>query len=367
MKIAIPIANYRMAGGIERYVWEVSHKLACNNEVHIFANKWKEPESKNITLHKVFMIKRPYFLSVLSFALFSTYLLKKQRFDIIYNHGGSFKQDIFVAHSCHKAWVVMKKQSGLEEMLRYILNPFHHITLAMEGYRYKKGNYKKVIAVSNIVKNELIKFYNLPPEDIEVIYSGVNLEEFALSKKDLCRKEIRKAYNIGEDETLLLFVGNEKRRKGLGFIISALSKIQGDVKLLVVGKGNPKGFCKKNVIFTGQKNEIERFFFASDIFILPTKMDAFGLVVLEAMASGLPVIVSNQAGVSEIIKDTEDGLILKDYSNSEEIAQKINLLISNPNLRKEMGIKARKKAELYTWDRVAEKTLEVFKRCIFER
>jgi UDP-glucose:(heptosyl)LPS alpha-1,3-glucosyltransferase len=361
MKIAIPIANYGKAGGIERYIWEMSHKLAQNNEVHIFANKWKEPESKDIILHKVFMIERPYFLSVASFALFSTYLLKKGRFEIIYNHGGSLKQDLFVAHSCHKAWTTMKKQSGLLEILRYILNPFHHITLAMEGYRYKKGNYKKVIAVSNIVKNEIIEFYHLPSEDIETIYSGVNLEEFALSKKETYRKEIREAYNIKEEEILLLFVGNEFRRKGLEFIVSALPKVQGNVKLLVVGKGNSKRFCKRDVIFAQHSNKVEKFFLASDIFILPTKMDAFGLVVLEAMASGLPVIISNQAGASEIIKDGEDGLILKDYSNPEEIAQKINLLISDPNLRAEMGLKARKKAEIYSWDSVSEKTLEVFK------
>ncbi|MFQ5646230.1 MAG: glycosyltransferase family 4 protein, partial [bacterium] len=216
----------------------------------------------------------------------------------------------------------------------------------------------------------LVRDYKIPEEDIAVIYHGVNLEEFHPSKK--LRKDIRKNLKIADQDTLLLFAGKEFRRKGLQYVFEALKILDNDrVKLLIVGQGETAAFKKiaenmgidNNIIFAGHSDSISKYYAASDIFVFPSTFDAFGMVVLEAMATGLPVIVSKAAGASELIEDGQDGILLECYRDSQAIADKIKLL-ENIDLRRDMGARARKKAERYSWEVTAGKTMEIFKEVL---
>ena len=122
------------------------------------------------------------------------------------------------------------------------------------------------------------------------------------------------------------------------------------------------------VIFTGTVpfDDIPKYFAACDVFVLPSisRLEAFGLVVLEAMASSKPVIVSNIPGVMELVNDGEEGLHVEPM-NAEDIAEKINLLLSDPDLRKKMGENGRKKVEKeFTWEKVARQMEEVYEEMI---
>ncbi len=122
------------------------------------------------------------------------------------------------------------------------------------------------------------------------------------------------------------------------------------------------------VIFTGTVpfDDIPKYFAACDVFILPSisRLEAFGLVVLEAMASSKPVIVSNIPGVMELVTDGQEGLH-SEPMNAEDIAKKIKLLLSNPNLRKKMGENGRKKVlDKFTWDKVAGQIEDVYEEVI---
>jgi UDP-glucose:(heptosyl)LPS alpha-1,3-glucosyltransferase len=193
----------------------------------------------------------------------------------------------------------------------------------------------------------------------------VDLSRFSPSNSGIYRDEIRKRYGISDNDIVLLFVGSGFERKGLGFLINAISRLKtprprsakrggqdSRLKLLVVGKGNynyyrqmaKKSGIEKDVIFVGTTNEIEKFYASSDIFILPSFYDPFSNACLEAMASGLPVITTRNTGASEIIEDGKEGFILDDPSNVEEMASKIGLLMDQ-NLREAFGKRARQKAE----------------------
>lgn len=366
MKIAQVIRHYNKKHGSSRVVTELCENfLRMGHEVHVYTHSWPKNSPKDIKFHWVPIFKLNFPFEVSSFTYFSTAFLKNTNYDVVNNHGDCRHKGIFTSHGSHTYFIhkiLKKKGSSLD---RYIMN--------LEEYIFGKGNYKKVIVVSELVKNQLIECFDLPEKDIEVIYNGINLDEFA-SNEDI-RVETRKKFAIQKDEHVLLFVSNDFKNKGLDTLINSLGYIKDKkIKLLVVGKDRegtkPSKYqkiagsigVKDKIIFAGSAQKTQDFFNAADIFVLPTDIDSFGLVELEAIASGLPVVVSNPQmnGFAEIITDGTEGFILKNHKNPKEISEKVITLVNNPELRINMSENARKTAQNYTWDKVAKRTLGVY-------
>ncbi|MFW6173904.1 MAG: glycosyltransferase family 4 protein, partial [Elusimicrobiota bacterium] len=303
-------------------------------------------------------------------------LNQKHDFDIIHTQGaGAFTSDIVTAHSCHRAAIKKINRFDREELsfYKYLLHkiyrlfkPTNRVVLFVER-RILKGA-KRIISVSKGVKQEIIENYSIPSDKISVVPNGVNLEEFKpRPEKD---KIIRRKYNISEDSFLLFFCAHEFRRKGLATIIKSLPRLKEKVFLLIGGKDNPTPYKKlaerlgvsNQVIFAGNIPENINFYYsASDVFIFPTLYEPFGLVIVEAISSGLPVITSELTGASELIEEGETGLLLNSPSDSDEIATEINKLLENPNLLSKMEKNTRGIAEDYSWQEVTKKTEQVYK------
>jgi len=384
MKIAIVVREYHRHGGISRVTYEVALRLGkLGHQVHIFCSKWEDVGDTKIIFHKVPILEFSFlnkiglykinkFFKGLSFLFTSKFYVNYKEFDIVVVNGDSLaKFDIVIAHSCHKAWLEIAKKE-IKDPFDWImknLNPHHWRIVLTEKLNYKKGNYKKIVAVSYGVKKEIMQYYNVPEEDIVVIPNGIDLEEFSAKNRSLYFEKVRKEYNIPLDYFVLLFVGYEFRRKGLEFVIKAIEKLKNEkIKLIVIGNDNKKPYEKlakelgvvDKIIFVGQQREVNKFYAVSDVFVFPTMYEAFGLVIIEAMASGLPVIISNIAGVAELITDGKEGFFIN--RDADNIAKKIKILIENKNLYKEMSINASKKAEEYSWDNITKKYLELFNK-----
>ncbi|HLB25763.1 MAG TPA: glycosyltransferase family 4 protein, partial [Nitrospirota bacterium] len=156
-------------------------------------------------------------------------------------------------------------------------------------------------------------------------------------------------------------------------LIAALPVVKGmdreisDLKVLVVGGDDPRPWRRlaarlgvaDRVIFAGRTDSPESFHGAADIFVLPTRYDPFSNAVLEAMASGLAVITTAENGVAEIIRDGENGFVVRDPEDSAGLAATLAYL-SCGKARKEAGAGARRTAEAFTWDKTLEKTLEAY-------
>lgn len=366
MKIAMITGAYNKHGGVSRYVVELSERYKREHEMHVYANSWIN--SNNVVFHRVPQIEKPMSLKEGSFALISYLKIKKTKdeYDIIHGQNtASLYQTILTMHSCHKAWTKYYKSWGTLQNIRGSINIVDRILLPIEKKNLEKGS-KKIISVSEGVKKEILENYNVPAEKITVIPNGVDLEEFKPNPEK--RKEIRNKYAIEENDIVLMFSGYEFRRKGLEYIIKALPELDKNLILFAVGKSNPKSFqnlaselgVSDNIIFTGFVPEIKDYYAASDIFVFPTAYEPFGLVITEAMASGLPVITSKIAGAAELINDGYDGVQLNEPNNVNEIAEKINLLVDDESFRRQMSRNARKTAEKYSWDKVAKKTLEIY-------
>lgn len=234
-----------------------------------------------------------------------------------------------------------------------------------------------IISPSEYYINES-RFLGKYRDKIVAIPYGVNIEEFDISySKEKCRAKL----GFPIDENIILFVGNLIAYKGPEVLVKAMPRIVKEVpntKLIFVGSGEMKEELKrlsknlgvnKYVKFAGfvEGNLKSMHYRAADVFCLPSTLstESFGIVNLEAMACGIPIVASKIGGIPAVVKDGENGLLVPP-KDSRVLADAIIYLLENENRREKMGKDGRKKAEDYSWSRIAEETERVYKRVISE-
>jgi UDP-glucose:(heptosyl)LPS alpha-1,3-glucosyltransferase len=369
MKIALIRKKYIFHGGAEGFSQELINRLSDEgHEVHLYAITWESTAPlKNIHFHEVPTLAFNSTIRDLSFAISACRLLKKEKFDIVQSHDKTLCQDIYRAgDGCHIEWLRQRwRRTGLLGKLSIVLNPYHWLILSLERMILKGHRFRRVLAISELVKKNIIEHYHVDNKYIEVIYNGVDLERFHPANKDRYRKEIRNRYSIPDDTFVTLFVGSGFERKGLEFLLKAVELIRKPLTVLIVGKGSErkyKHFIKRQrVIFCGPQKEIHKYYSASDIFVFPPIYEPFGNVHLEALASGLPVITTKLSGAAEIIKDGLHGFVIPLPEDHTAIAEKIQFLMDNSDARQSMSLNARKHAEEFSFDRYSGKLLKLYK------
>lgn len=365
MKIAVVVKEHiETKGGLERYAVTLSRRMATRgHEVHVYANTWDPDDS--LIFHYVPYIRWSSLLKVLSFPANARKHLKKGSFDLVYSLTPLYPVDIYrVGEGIHKDVLKARFPSPIRRFLRY-LNPKHLAILRYEKNLFMPENFRAIITNSNFVKERLVSVYNVNSTSVNVIYNGFDDKLFNPDNKRFSA-EIRKANNIDENEKVLLFAANDFKRKGLAYLIDALSilSVRGiRPHLLVVGKGNT-GLYKRmaessgiaeRVSFAGPVADIEKYYGAADMFVLPTLYDPFSNACLEAFGSGLPVITTAQNGFSELIEDGVNGFVINGARSTAILADRIETLLNIPGA----GERALKKAGGFTIDNNISKTLEL--------
>ena len=364
-KIAVIVPKYGLVGGGERFVFELTERLANvpGYEIHVFSNKWRS-ESDHITFHKIPIITFPKWLTSISFAYLANKKISKMHFDLIHSHDRVFKSNVVTLHSIpHRTWVRDIRQKRWPSL-------FDHGTSWTEKQMYKYSGCQMFLPVSNLVKIKLLETFQIDERKIRVIHPGVDVERFQ-SDNPYNRQEIRDAFGISETDLLILFVGMNFEVKGLDSLLSAIALLKSEynndqVKVLVVGKGNNNKYkalahklgIGEQLIFSGVRNDIEKLYQAGDILVMLSKFDTFGMVVTEAMAASLPVIISDNVGAKDLVIQGENGFVV-DREDVEMISSKINLML-NKEKRLEMGKKAHHTALNNTWEKMTLKVLDVY-------
>ncbi|MCK9150867.1 glycosyltransferase family 4 protein [Methanobacterium alcaliphilum] len=202
-----------------------------------------------------------------------------------------------------------------------------------------------VFAVSESVKKEVLKLGIPGLEDkLKVTWNGIDTEKFHPKKTSTLREEL----NIASDESMILFVGNLVKQKGLKYLLRAKKIMKEDSKLVIVGGGpllnDLKGMVEyekiENVIFTGPRYDVDEILPAADIVTLPSISESFGIALLEAMASGKPVVGTKVGGIPELINN--DAGILVEAGDSIGLSEALDKLLANADLREKMGEEGRK-------------------------
>lgn len=226
------------------------------------------------------------------------------------------------------------------------------------------------------MKRDFIRHHRTPAEKVFVIHNGVDCAKYSPDNVALYREEIRHRHSLAEHDLVVLFVGIDWVRKGVAQAVEALSLLDGlPVKLLIVGPDDPTPYrelarsrsVEAQIIFAGPTWESWKYYAASDILLLPTVYEAFGLVVLEAMATGLPTVVSRGAGVADLIQDGSNGLLINEPRDSTEIAAKLELVLKDSVLRRQLDEKACGTILQHTWDQVADRTVKGYRQILTKR
>lgn len=212
-------------------------------------------------------------------------------------------------------------------------------------------------------------------EDVVELPHGVDINKF---NPDVSSHELRQKYRIEDDEKIILFVGaldKAHRFKGVDILLKAFSKLlcDGKVVLLIVGEGSLKQSYQKiagelgildKITFAGSisDEELPRHYSLCDFLILPSvsRAEIFGLVLVEAMATGKSVIASNLPGVRTVVDEGKNGLLVEP-GNIDDLTSKMQYLVANESIRERFGKEARKKVEdKYSWDKIGEKLEKVY-------
>jgi UDP-glucose:(heptosyl)LPS alpha-1,3-glucosyltransferase len=368
-KIAVVVPKYGLVGGAERFAYELTERVALDErfDMHVFANKW-ESHSKQVTFHRVPIIRFPRSLSLISFAYFAGRKMSKIDFHIIHTHERIFTADIFTMHGIpHRIWV--------DEVRRKRRSVFDQSLCWVEKCLINSTRCKSILPVSILTKEKLLQEYDVRADRIQVIHPGVDMTEFQMLDKEQCRREMRKHFGIDCNDVVILFVSMNFDIKGLDYVMAAVAKAKRsyparEIKLLVVGKGDYKKYSalattegiKDSVIFAGiQRENLKKIYLACDIFMMLSRFDTFGMTVLEAMAASLPVIISSTVGARDLVVEGQNGYVIEDASNTDMIRDRIGYMLDQ-DTHMRMARKARDTALKNDWDAVAARVRDVYEK-----
>lgn len=364
--------------GLERHIENLAINLkALGNEIRIVTTFWngggRYDNFKGIKILRLLETKAIFkefgAIGFLHYITFGLNLFRKRNFSF-YRDSDIIIMNIPIAFSGFfkiqkiPAFSIFHHYVPIESMQEYITIPFYRY---LENRQYNKLKY--VVTISNSSKNALIKHFGLEPEDIEIIPHGIDTNKFNPSNRT---QEIRKRYG----NNILLFTGLMIPRKKVPILLKAIyyviKKIP-DCHLLLTGDGPLLNDYKrlafsfgvhKNITFLGfvDDNKLSKYYASSDIYVFPSELEGFGQVILEAMASGTPVICANQPPMSEII---ENGGLTFEINNPKDLAEKIISLLDNKDLLTKYKENALNVAKKYDWVNVAKLYDEFCKKVIF--
>jgi D-inositol-3-phosphate glycosyltransferase len=229
----------------------------------------------------------------------------------------------------------------------------------------------RIICATEHEKSLLIDLYEAPADKISVIPLGVDLDRFRPQDKDAARRELG-----FKDERIVLFVGRIEPLKGVDILIKAAAMLESDIEcsVLIVGGDASTALqvaelknlasdlgIRRRVAFVGavDHDKLPLFYNAADVCVVPSHYESFGLVAIEAMASGVPVVASRVGGLMGTVKDGETGYLIP-WLCPEPFAERIEMLLENESLRRSLGETAREVVSRYRWDHVAAAILEVY-------
>jgi len=375
MKIAQVLLDYNKIHGHGKNASRIADLLSNDHEMHIFANTFSDDvKSNKVIFHYVPTVPHINLIRIPIFFLIASLKIKLSDFDIVHAHEVALlRQDVITAHFCHEAYRKKMKEDVYRHETFYkkiYYRLFNFIISLMEKIIFSDKYSKHVIAVSGKTKKEISNFYSKALDSISVIYNGLDSEKFNSVNRVHYKQLIRNKLNIAKDDFVLFFVGDFER-KGLQYLLHALSVLRHEnYTLLVAGEMKNKYFLElskqfgiiNKIKWLGKIKNIEVFYKASDLFIFPTLYDPWALVVQEAIACDVPVIVSDSkyCGISEILEDKKSALLLKDPTDYKEIADKIDFILDNCELRKHIAKNAKRIILNYTSKDIVQKTLSVY-------
>lgn len=369
MKILFPVMHYPpVIGGIEVWTKEIAQGLAkkgcavfvLTGRVVDVPNK-EERENLKVARTSFFVLKNlshsPIFYTLFLWPILfwqSYFLIKKEKIDILFCSG--FLSGL-LGHC-------LKRVLGLPFIITV---QSQQKKLFWKKFVYSRADY--CVASSQDIANY---FKKIGVKRIEILPNGIDLTRFQNQDRQKAREEL----GLQENDFAIMTVARLEKVKGIEYLIKALHILVSNYQLptinyqlIIVGDGSERRMLEKMVASLGiqervkflgavDNSRVPYYLSAGDCFCLPSLQEGFGIVVLEAMAAGLPVIASKVGGLLDIVQDNENGLLVEP-GNSQAISQAIEKIRDNSELARQLTNKAKQDLAKYDWSAICQKVLDI--------
>ncbi len=300
------------------------------------------------------------FSEVERYARLALAVAAEEQFDVVHAHDWmTYQAGIAVASMCGKPLVIHVHSTEFDRSGEHVNQRIYDIE--RQGMHFAH----KIIAVSHLTKKIVLARYGVPADRVEVVYNAIDFNGFEPPQTQV---------DIGRDEKLVLFLGRITMQKGPEYFIAAAKKVLEvveNVRFVMAGSGDmtrrmielaAQMGIGHRVLFTGflRGPDVERVFRMADLYVMPSVSEPFGIAPLEAMQNDVPVIISKQSGVSEVLTHA----LKVDFWDIDEIANKIIAVLRHPSLQKTLREYGRFEIRKLSWADSARRCLDIYQQAM---
>lgn len=312
---------------------------------------------EGVAVRRVPVVRAGRLLRLLSFAVLAPRLAAREPWDVVVGFGRTLRQDVVrVGGGTHRSYLARMEADGFRGGVR---GPYHRAILALERRMFAPGAYRRVLTVSAMAADEVARDYAVPRARLAVVYNGVDLVRFDPAARERLGPPLRAALGIAPGRRVCAAVGSGFVRKGFDLLLDLWrsSDAPADTVLVLVGDDERLGRWRRlaaapelagRVVVTGPRPDVEAVYALADVVCVPSRQEAFGNVVLEACAAGVPVVTSRRAGAAELLDGPLATLVVASPDDRGALAAALARALGpdGPGL----GAAARRRAETLPWD-----------------
>jgi UDP-glucose:(heptosyl)LPS alpha-1,3-glucosyltransferase len=352
-------------GGVERVVRELARRLAVTQPVTFVGDRFDPDDMAGVGWAPVGGRRLPGLPPPISFRRRATAALAGRPFDVTVTFGVECPPgDVLVVGSVHRAWLdrsgpVHTVLGDVSPAVRRMM-PRHLALLALERSYFSSPRPRAVLAASRRTADEVVAVYGVDERRVSVSPNGYDPHEFNVGVRVECREPQRRRLGWN-DSIVILFVANELHRKGFATLVDAVARVRDPrVRIDLVGRASPASYRRRirqaglgdRVHWHGPQPDVAEWYAGADLLVLPTRYEPFGNVIIEALATGLPVITTREAGAAAAIVPGVNGLIQQDPTDSEELAGLLRTALDDGQLE-HWSRRAGTDLEPFEWSQVA--------------
>ena len=365
LRIAVLNRNFSATGGgAERYSIALVEELAQRHEIHVFAQKI-EHQWPGVTYHKLWApLGKPRWINQIWFAV-TSWWATRQGFDVIHSHENTWHGQVQTVHVLPIKYNLFTGRSGWRLALRWlkVVTSLRLLSyLLMEHLRYDVRDGRTIVLTSPSLMAIMAETYPKAVPAMTVVTPGVKSVPGPASDDE--KRAARIQLDLPLHGECILFVGNDYRKKGLPVLLEALKQLPESCYLAVVGNAAQIPLysekvkelkLQERVIFLGSLQDMNVAYLAADCLAHPTLEDTFAMVVLEAMAHGLPVVVSGgqYCGVSQLLTDNVNALMLTNPRDGNALMLALSAIFQNKGVGDSLSSSALTFASVYFWPAIA--------------
>jgi glycosyltransferase involved in cell wall biosynthesis len=384
-RVAVVSPFLHKGHGTERIVIEWISRLSSEFEIHVYSQAVDDLDLSQIVWHRVPKIPGPHLLNYLWWFLANhVWRAWHSRFrglvnDVVFTPGvNCLDADVISVHIVFREFIRRVRSELRFSGHSLIFWPtllhrrLYYRLISFLERRVYSNNTTTLIVIAKKTLGDLGRLYHRRDACV-LIYLGFDHATYNPSRRAALRQASRKALAIPDDRLQLLLVGNDWHKKGIRVLLEALSLLADlPIDLIIVGRDEVAPFRRmvqekgltERVRFLPARSDVEFYYGAADIYVGPSLEDTFALPPVEAMACGIPAIVSRENGAYEIITDGVDSLVLQDPTDATSLASMIRSLNADAESRSRMGAKAAETARQFTWEQNARDLAAIFQQII---